>query len=1044
LIDGGAGNDIISGGPGEDLLKGGAGNDVINTGSSQIGDIADGGSGSDFIHCGECAGIATSFIGEAGNDFIQGGKNSDLKLDGGEGDDWIEGGAGTDIIDGDNGPLLNILINLPVLYGGNDVITGGTGQDIMFGDGGDDIFNLGDGPGFPDGTFGFDWANYEYNHRFDNSPTFRANVWADLSGALTNPNTARSNDVLVNIEGLSGSSGNDKLFGGLGTADIVIPASTRPYGTSGKITLTLPGVLNIAGGSVVTGNGIAPNAVVLALVGVVSGNTTTIQLSAPNTGDVLGPIQISTAPLEVPSLISGLPELVLGTPGNKKYTVLDPASTKWSGGGIILGGDGNDIVYPSSGADILHGSAYLHTCIGTSKKPVPAQFLAAADVACGSGRGFSSMTQLAPLMDAGILNPEDLQIVREILPTSTRVTGLVSDGATTTYSAINNFFVGEEISIVGLTSTSAGNLAAYGSRNEVITSVTPSSFTIASTVGVISQLNDITGGIAVGTDTLDLSGGATLTVGTPGTVAGGGISGPSSQFTFASISGALPAGASFGCTMTDSVSGAVVTLYDFERIKFTNGQVQNISTACGGSGAPSAPARPTTVAGNQNVTVNWVAPADNGTAIDYYIVELSKPGTGRNTPSTPVTGFTGSCAGQIAANLLTCTATGLTAGDQIQARVSAHNAVGMSPKSQNSTPAVTVLSGVAKTIPLLTWVPTVSKITSDAAATISPLPTSSVAGTFTYTSSSGGAVSITSNGNLTVNSVGTETITALFTPTNILNAETGTVTTRVVVTQGTGAPGTKQSPVINWVPSISKVVGDTFGFNPTANVQGVFTYTSDSSSVVTISGSTASAVGPGSAVITAHFNPADTATYLTATATLTVSVSGTPGTPPPGGSSLQIVLMPSGLTSYPSGSVVKLTTTGVNDSRVLFTTNTAGCKIIGIELTATSATTCHVFAAAGSNTASIDVTFSLAAQTPLRISNKVTTVKKSATVILTTIGGTSSGAVSYSLISPSSGCVLNADELTATGPATCQVVATKAATSMYSQVQSLPIIFTFN
>ena len=70
------------------MLKGGAGNDVINSGTSQIGDIADGGSGSDFMHCGECTGLIASFIGEAGNDFIQGGKNADLKLDGGEGDDW--------------------------------------------------------------------------------------------------------------------------------------------------------------------------------------------------------------------------------------------------------------------------------------------------------------------------------------------------------------------------------------------------------------------------------------------------------------------------------------------------------------------------------------------------------------------------------------------------------------------------------------------------------------------------------------------------------------------------------------------------------------------------------------------------------------------------------------------------------------------------------------------------------------------------------------------------------------------------------------------
>jgi hypothetical protein len=80
----------------------------------------------------------------------------------------------------------------------------------------------------------------------------------------------------------------------------------------------------------------------------------------------------------------------------------------------------------------------------------------------------------------------------------------------------------------------------------------------------------------------------------------------------------------------------------------------------------------------------------------------------------------------------------------------------------------------------------------------------------------------------------------------------------------------------------------------------------------------------------------------------------------------------------------------------------------------------------------------------LRISNKVTTVKKNATVILTTIGGTSSGAVTYTLVSGGSSCVLTSDELTSSLPATCVVKATKAATSMYAAIESLPVTFTFN
>jgi len=946
LIDGAAGNDIILGGFGEDLLKGGAGDDVINTGSSQIGDIADGGTGSDFIHCGECAGVAASFIGEAGDDFIQGGKNADLKLDGGEGDDWIEGGAGWDIIDGDNGPLLNILINLPVLFGGNDVITGGSGQDVMFGDGGDDIFNLGSGPGFPDGTYGFDWANYEYNIRYDNSTALRPNVWADLSGVLTNPITARSNDILVNIEGLSGSSGNDQLFGGTGTADITVVANgnTR-LGRAGQITLTLPGILNIAGGSIVTGVGIAPNAVVLALVTTVFGGNTTVQLSAPNIADVPGPIQISTAPLEVPSLIKGLSEIVTGTPGTVKYVATDPLSTKWSGGGIIFGGDGNDTVYPSSGADILHGSAYLHTCIGITKSPVPAQVLAATDVVCGSGRGFSTITLLAPFMDAGVLNPGELRIVREILPTSVQITGLVATGTSVTYTAINNFFVGEQISIVGLNSTIAGNLAAYGTRNAVITAVTATNFTVSSNAPAQAQLNDLTSGTAVGTDTLDLSGGATLAVGTPGTVAGGGISGPSTQFTFAAITGTLPAGASFGCRMTDSVSGAVVVLYDFQRIQFTNGNVQNISYNCGGSAAPSAPSAPVATGGAGIASITWVAPAENGSAIDYYLVEPTMI-SGRT--NTVLTTFAGSCFGQVAATLATCNVTGLAAGSY-SFKITAHNLIGLSSKSRSSN-TVTVTVASSKIQPTLSGFTIPAKVVGDAVfALTAPTVGSAIPGTFTYTSATPSVVAISTVDSATVGVAGTSIITALFTPTDLTTYNTATTTATATVTTVVVPP----------------VVG--------------------------------------------------------------------------GGAGFRIALTPAAQT-YEAGSVVKLSALGGSNARVLFSTNTAGCRIIGSDLTATSAETCAVTASQGATTTSATVAFTLATQSTLRVSNKTNTIKVGRTLILTTVGGTSSGAVSYSVTGPCT--IANTDEITGNSAGSCVVTATKAGTAMYAPVTSDPFTFT--
>jgi Ca2+-binding RTX toxin-like protein len=1061
LIDGGAGNDIVSGGPGEDLLKGGAGNDVINSGTSQIGDIADGGSGNDFIHCGQCAGVAASFIGEAGNDFIQGGKNNDLKLDGGEGDDWIEGGAGNDIIDGDNGPLLNVLIAMPVFFGGNDVINGGPGQDAMSGDGGDDIFLLGDGIGFPDGTYGFDWGSYEYNHRFDNAQSARPNVWADLSGGLTNPNLAHNNDQLANIEGLSGSSGSDVLYGGAGLADVTIPQSRTALGTAGGITLTIPGAVNITAGSVITGAGIAPHTVILSAAPVVVGNSTRYQISAPNTSNVFGPLQVIAAPLEVPTLISGLPELIAGTPGAAKYAALSNTNTKWSGGAIILGGDGNDTIYPSSGSDVLHGSAYLHTCISVTRNPLPSQVLAATDVTCGDGRGFSNMTLLAQFMDSGILNSGELQIVREILPTSTPVTGLISDGVNTTYTARNNFFVGEEISIIGLTSTSAGNLSAYGSRNSVITAVTATTFTIASSAGAIAQLSDITAGTAVGTDTLDLSGGSTLNVGGAGNVAGGGISGPSTQFTFTPISGTLPAGASVGCTMTDSVSGAITTLYDFQRVVFSDGVVKYFVTGCGTVATPSTPAPPTAVPGPDalSATVSWVAPLSNGAPIDYYIVEPSKVVNGRGTV---ITGFTGTCAGQVAANLTTCTVTGLTAGDNVQFRVSAHNSAGTSPQSRASA-TILVAAGSAKTVPTLSGFAIPNKTVGDPIFRIvPPMVGSSIPGVFTLTSSAPTILQITNGDSATALAVGTSRVTALFTPTDLTRYDTATATVTVTVAAVSNRNNVPAPVSLSafTIPAITVGAAAITLTPPTVTpaVPGQFTFSSSNPSVVRISSSTsATAVSAGTAIITALFTPTDLTAYDTATATFTVTVNADGGrsaggnTPPAGGNtgpagsnSLQIQLTPTGLSNFPSGSVVNLATTGGNNSRVIFSTSTPSCRIIGTDLTATSATTCHVVATAGTVTSTIDVPFTLATQTPLRISNKITSIKKNATVILTTIGGTSSGAVSYTLIDPATSCVLNSDELTATGPTTCQVKATKAGTSMYAVIESPIVTFTFN
>ena len=94
--------------------------------------------------------------------------------------------------------------------------------------------------------------------------------------------------------------------------------------------------------------------------------------------------------------------------------------------------------------------------------------------------------------------------------------------------------------------------------------------------------------------------------------------------------------------------------------------------------APSTPTAPTAVAGATNskaITVNWVAPANGGSAITGYALQYTTNG---GTSYVTVTANSGTTA-------VTRTVTGLTAGTSYRFRVAAINAVGTSTYSSLST-----------------------------------------------------------------------------------------------------------------------------------------------------------------------------------------------------------------------------------------------------------------------------------------------------------------------------------------------------------------------
>ncbi len=211
---GGNGNDTLLGGNSFSImLDGGNGNDTLISGNS-VFNWMNGGSGNDSLVGGDGS---DTLIGGLGSDILKGGNNyywGDV--------DWADysnasasetvnlsagtasGGDGSDILSGIEavrGSSYNdILIgdaNDNTLEGadGNDTLAGGDGSDTLTGGLGDDILAGGGGKGF-------DWANYT-----DASSSVTVNLATGLASG------GSGNDTLSGIEGVTGSSSNDKLTG---------------------------------------------------------------------------------------------------------------------------------------------------------------------------------------------------------------------------------------------------------------------------------------------------------------------------------------------------------------------------------------------------------------------------------------------------------------------------------------------------------------------------------------------------------------------------------------------------------------------------------------------------------------------------------------------------------------------------------------------------------------------------------------------------------------------------------------------------------------
>ena len=260
---------------------------------------------------------------------------------------------------------------------------------------------------------------------------------------------------------------------------------------------------------------------------------------------------------------------------------------------------------------------------------------------------------------------------------------------------------------------------------------------------------------------------------------------------------------------------------------------------------PSAPSNFTANATDSKVELSWNA-VSGATGYTIY-----RGASSANTSDVLATGYTGTSYTDNTVVNGTTYYYSITTTDALN-RVSAKaNAISATPLA---TPTITANSDLFANV-------------GDAAITITT-PTSTSAGTFTYTSSNTAVATISGN-KINVGSAGEAIITA----TQAASGAYGAATTTFKITV-TALP----APTFGTFANMDKMVSDgSFTITPpTSNSMGAFSYASSNTNVATISGNTVTIKGLGTTTITA--TQAANGGYASGTITATLTV----GIKPPG------------------------------------------------------------------------------------------------------------------------------------------------------------------
>ena len=318
--------------------------------------------------------------GTAANDRLEGDDGND-NLFGGDGDDYITDSHGDDVIKaGAGGDRINSGPGLDLLFGGpgKDYIShGATDATESFGGLHDDFIRGGDGIDVVTGNYGDDWL--EGGGATDLVQGDNAdNLQSDPAGG---------DDVLI-------SGGGNDDYDAEGGMDIMVagPGTNRNHGMLGFDWVT--NARNpVAADDDMTLFGDAPNTLKpfadrFDLVEGLSGWDMDDILLGDNrsaaTEDELSLAghELTTAKI---AKVAGL-DVVLG--GTDTFT----------GGNIILGGLGSDLIEGRAGDDVLDGDAWLNVKISGP-----------------NGQSYTALSQVQAALFDGSISPRDLSIVREVI-----------------------------------------------------------------------------------------------------------------------------------------------------------------------------------------------------------------------------------------------------------------------------------------------------------------------------------------------------------------------------------------------------------------------------------------------------------------------------------------------------------------------------------------------------------------------------------------------------------------------------------------------------